>query len=138
MLRITVHGKRCDIGLGSAQLVKLEEAREKAFRMRKLARDGGNPLQLKHTDKAIPKFAEAAERLWRLKQPSWRNAKHAQQWINTLKDHVFSHIGSRRINSIESADILQVLAPIWLDKPETARRVHQRLSVVFDWAKASG
>ncbi|WP_420550537.1 tyrosine-type recombinase/integrase [Litorivicinus lipolyticus] len=138
MLRTTIHGKRCDIGLGSAQLVKLEEAREKAFRLRKLARGGENPLQKKNAAKAIPNFAEAAERIWELKRPSWRNPKHAQQWINTLRDHVFPHIATRRIDSIQSSDILQVMTPIWLEKPETARRVYQRIAVVFDWAKASG
>lgn len=138
MLRTTVHGKRRDIGLGSVQLTKLEEAREKAFAMRKIAREGGDPLQSKHIEKSIPIFAKAAERVWELKRPSWKNVKHAQQWINTLRDFAFPVLGNRRIDSIASADILRVLTPIWLEKPETAKRLHQRLSVVFDWAKASG
>lgn len=138
MLRTTVHGKRRDIGLGSVQLIKLEEAREKAFAMRKIARDGGDPLQRKQLERFIPTFAKAAERVWELKRPSWKNAKHAQQWINTLRDFAFPVLGNRRIDSIASADILRILTPIWLEKPETAKRLHQRLNVVFDWAKASG
>lgn len=138
MLRTTVHGKRRDIGLGSVHLTKLEEAREKAFAMRKIAREGGDPLQSKQNEKSIPTFAKAAERVWELKRPSWKNVKHAQQWINTLRDFAFPILGNRRIDSIASADILRVLTPIWLEKPETAKRLHQRLSVVFDWAKASG
>src|SRR5680860_319537 len=138
MLRTTVHGKRRDIGLGSVQLIRLEEAREKAFAMRKIAREGGDPLRRKQLDRSIPTFAQAAERVWELKRPSWKNAKHAQQWINTLRDFAFPILGNRRIDGIESADILRILTPIWMEKPETAKRLHQRLSVVFDWAKASG
>ncbi|MGB7286637.1 MAG: Arm DNA-binding domain-containing protein [Salaquimonas sp.] len=138
MLRTTVHGKRKDIGLGSVQSIKLEEAREKAFAMRKIARNGGDPLQRKQLERSIPTFAKAAERVWELKRPSWKNAKHAQQWINTLRDFAFPVLGNRRIDSITSADILRILTPIWMEKPETAKRLHQRLSVVFDWAKASG
>jgi len=69
---------------------------------------------------------------------SWKNPKHAQQWINTLRQYVFPLMGSRRVDAIDTPDILRVLSPIWLTKPETARRIKQRIGAVMDWAKASG
>ena len=69
---------------------------------------------------------------------TFRNAKHKAQWLASLEADVFPVIGDRPVDAIESADILKVLSPIWTTKPETARRLKQRIKVVFDWAKASG
>jgi integrase len=68
----------------------------------------------------------------------WRNGKHRDQWINTLKQYTFRSLGHLRVDQITTPDILRTLGPIWLSKPETARRVRQRIGVVFDWAKAAG
>jgi integrase len=139
MLRTIVQGKRRDIGLGGASLVSLAEAREQARAMRKLARDGGNPLVERHrVRQIIPTFEEAAQRVHEARAGSWRNDKHKAQWINTLRDYAFPKLGPKRIDLIDTADILLILTPIWLTKPETARRLRQRLSTVMDWAKAAG
>jgi len=69
---------------------------------------------------------------------SWKNTKHAAQWINTLKKYAFPYIGKLKLDEISSAHIMKVLSPIWLEKPETARRLKQRLGTIMDWAKASG
>ena len=63
LLRLMVQGRRRDIGLGSAKLVSLAEAREKALHFRKIARDGGDPLAERDNLRAVPTFAEAAERV---------------------------------------------------------------------------
>jgi hypothetical protein len=68
----------------------------------------------------------------------FRNSKHSNQWIDTLDTYVFPTFGARRVDQIESADVLKVLSPIWLTIPETARRIRQRMKTVFDWAKAAG
>ena len=73
-----------------------------------------------------------------LHKPTWRNAKHGDQWINTLSQYVFPQIGSKSVNAVNSADVLGVLMPIWNDKPETARRVRQRIGTVLKWAVAQG
>ncbi len=139
LLRIIVHRKRRDIGLGSVSLVSLSEAREKALVSRKLAREGGDPLAEKRKEqREIPSFAKAAEQVHGEHKASWKNKKHAEQWINTLTDYVFPHFGASRVDQIQTPDVLRALAPIWLTKPETARRVRQRISAVMDWAKASG
>ncbi|WP_018260155.1 tyrosine-type recombinase/integrase [Methylobacterium sp. WSM2598] len=139
LLRIVVQGKRRDIGLGGLSLVSLAEAREKALAYRKLARDGGDPLaERRNTAAAVPTFAEAAEQVHAEHKASWRNEKHAAQWITTLRRYAVPHLGSRRVDQIDTPDVLRALAPIWLTKPETARRVRQRIGTVLDWAKAAG
>lgn len=139
LLRTTVRGRRCDIGLGGTNLVTLAEAREKAAAMRKIARDGGDPLEdRRKASLSVPTFSEAAELVHAEHKSTWKNAKHAAQWISTIKTYVVPLIGDRRIDRIETPDILRVLSPIWLTKPETARRVRQRIGTVLDWAKAAG
>ena len=139
LLRVTIQGRRRDIGLGGLTLVSLTEAREKALAYRKIARDGGDPLaERKKVRVAVPTFREAAEQVHFDNKSSWRNAKHAQQWINTLRTFAFPYLASSAVDQIGTPDILRVLAPIWLTKPETARRVRQRMGTVFDWARAAG
>ena len=139
LLRTVVRGKRCDIGLGGLKLVTLSEAREKAATYRKLARDGGDPLAARRRERVvIPTFAEAARSVHAAHAASWKNKKHAAQWINTLVEYVFPALGDRRVDHIDTPDVLRVLSPIWLAKPETARRVRQRVRTVMDWAKAAG
>lgn len=139
VLRTVVHGKRRDIGLGGLKLVSLSEAREKAGAYRKLAREGGDPLAERRKERRqIPTFAEAAGAVHTQRSATWKNPKHASQWINTLREYVFPALGDSRVDQIDTPDVLNALAPIWLAKPETARRVRQRIRVVLDWAKASG
>lgn len=139
VLRTVVHGRRRDIGLGGLRLVSLAEAREKALVYRKLAREGGNPLEARRRDNVIvPTFADAARSALAQHRGAWRNEKHASQWINTLTTYVFPMVGEMRVDEVDTSDVLKVLSPIWLAKPETARRVRQRISTVLDWAKAAG
>ncbi len=138
ILRCRVHGAKRDIGLGGISWVSLAEARKKAAEMRAVARSGGDPLAERDRAKGIPTFEEAAQSVWREQiETTARNEKHKAQWINTLRDYAFPIIGNRRVDVIRSGDILRVLQPIWLEKPETARRVRQRLRTVFDWSIAA-
>jgi len=136
--RIVVNGKRQDIGVGSASLVSLAEARDKALQQRRLAREGGDPLEVKRRAAAIPTFKAAAETVYKLQQPSWSNEKHAKQWLSTLKTFAFESIGEMRVDAIASGDVMRVLEPIWNARPETARRVKQRIGTVMKWAMAKG
>lgn len=137
-LRTTVKGRRVHMGLGGFPLVSLAEAREEAFALRKMARAGGDPLAKRRKDaRAVPTFEEAARRVHQEHTAAWKNPKHGQQWINTLQHYAFPIIGNQRVDQIDSADVLKVLTPIWLAKPETARRVRQRIKTVLDWCRAS-
>ncbi len=139
MLRTVVRGRRRDIGLGGIQLVSLVQAREKATQLRRLAREGGDPLeQQRQARRAVPTFSQAAATVHLATSPSWRNPKHAAQWLSTLEQYAYPAFGDRQIDQIDTADLLRALGPIWLSKPETARRVKQRIGSVLDWARAAG
>lgn len=136
--RITIRGKRSEIGLGNPALVPLVEARKEAIENRSLARSGGDPIQAKKESKAVLTFAEASQRVYDLHRPTWRNEKHAKQFITTLETYAFPRIGKIRVADVNTADVLAVLTPIWTAKPETARRVKQRIGTVLKWAVAQG
>lgn len=139
ILRTIVSRKRCDIGLGSVQLVSLADAREEATRLRRMARAGGDPLAERRRERrTVPTFKEAAKKVHAAHAATFRNAKHAAQWLASLEADVFPVFGDRPVNTIESGDVLKALSAIWTTKPETARRLKQRIRVVLDWAKASG
>jgi integrase len=117
----------------------LADARIKAHEYRKLAREGGDPIEARRQAKAtVPTFAEAARSTLEQRRAGWKDEKHPSQWINTLTKYVFPVMGEKRVNQIETADVLRALSPIWLSKPETARRVRQRIAAVLDWAKVAG
>jgi integrase len=138
VLRTVVQGKRCDIGIGSLSLVTLAEARDQAHNLRKVARDGGDPLALRRDQRrTVPTFADAASQVHAVQASGFRNDKHKKQWLSSLTT-VLSQCGSKRVDAIGSADLLAALMPIWLSKPETARRVLQRLKTILEWSKAQG
>ena len=136
--RIVIKGKRTDLGLGSIRLVSLAAARELAIENRSIARSGDDPLRLRRAAMSIPTFEEAARKVYEIHRPSWRNAKHAKQFISTLETYAFPKLGPVKVDAITTADTLAVLQPIWLVKPETARRLKQRMGKVFDWTVAHG
>jgi integrase len=136
--RIVIHGKRRDLGLGAITLVPLSEAREAALQNRKIARSGGDPVADKRLALAVLTFEEAALQVHELNAPHWRNDKHAAQWLSTLQEYAFPFFGQKRLADIDGSDVLRALTPIWHKRPETARRVKQRMGTVFKWAMAKG
>jgi integrase len=139
VLRVVANSKRRELGLGSYPDLSLADARTEAARYRKAARRGGDPVAERDKDRVNPlTFEQAARGAYEAHKAAWRNPKHQSQWINTLETYVFPLVGSNPVSTIESPDVLRVLAPIWLTKPETARRVRQRMAFVFDWARAHG
>lgn len=138
VLRTLVKGKRCDLGLGSATLVTLLEARNEALRLRKIARAGGDPMAERRQERRmVPTFKEAAQRVHTEQAAGFRNEKHGKQWLSSLTD-VLAAFGTKRVDAITSADILTTLGPNWLVRQETSRRVLQRVRMIFDWCKAHG
>lgn len=138
-LRVRVDGKRRDFGLGSLSIVTLTEAREKAREYRRLIAQGIDPVAEKKKEKiVIPTFRAAAEQVHAEHKASWKNGKHQVQWITTLETYAYPFIGNRLVNDIEGPQIRKALLPIWLSKPETARRVRQRIGAVLDWAYVNG
>ena len=140
VLRVVVHGRRRDVGLGAASLIPLAEAREMAARLRRVAREGGDPVAERDRDKrASLTFAQAARKVHAGHiVPTARNGKHVAQWLSSLEAYAFPAIGAKPVHTIDQSDVLRVLAPIWTEKQETARRVRQRLRTVLDWAHTAG
>ena len=134
--RLLVRGRRRELGLGSVALVPLAEAREKALANRKLARQGGDPLAEKRRAEGIPTFAEAAMRLLEQKRDGWRNPKHSREWLSSLSRFAFPRIGKVPVSEVTSADVLEILTPLWHRKVATAKRVRQRLRAVLEWSVA--
>ena len=137
MLRATIDGRRRDIGLGGYPAVSLAKARQFADAHRLAVAEGRDPLAEKRRAK-MPTFREAAETVHAANLPRWRNGKHTGQWINTLRTYAFPGIGNLRLDRITRRDVLAVLTPIWSAKPETARRVRQRIRTILKWAQAHG
>ena len=127
-----VHGRRRDLGLGSFPLVSLREAHERAFANRKTAREGGDAVNGMRSQVNVPSFAEAAKRVWEDNRPGWRHGGHVQEWMSSLARHVLPYIGRTPVSSVSSAEILDTLRRIWHSRPETARRVRQRVNAVMD------
>lgn len=86
--------------------------------------------------KSPPTFTTCAARYIRAHRRSWKNAKHARQWVSTLKTYVRPVIGSKRVDVIATEDILKILSPIWTAKTETAKRVQGRIENILDYASA--
>jgi integrase len=135
-----VLGRRRAIGMGSVSLTSLAEAREKARDWRRIARTGVDPKS--ERDKAKRQslnFADAARKVHAEQiVPNNRNGKHNAQWLSSLEHYAFDKMGRVPVHAVAQSDILRVLSPIWLNKPETARRVRQRLHKIFDWARVAG
>lgn len=136
--RIMIRGKRTEIGLGSPSLVTLAEARTKALENRRLAREGGDPLQVRRDAKAMLTFEQAARKVHELHLPTWRNAKHGRDFITSLEVYAFPRLAKLKLQDVSTADVLAVLTPIWTSKAETARQVRQRIGTVMKWAIAQG
>ena len=135
--RITIDGRRRDIGLGGWPVVSLAMARDRAFANRRAVADGGDPLAHKRRPKA-PTFRDASRRALEANRPRWRNAKTTDNWIATMDKYVHPVFGDRRVDQIGREDILRVLTPIWTVKPEIGRKVRQRIRATLAWAQAHG
>ena len=139
--RISIDGRRREIGLGSFPAIGLAQARGLAAANRTAVAEGRDPLAEKRETKrkaAIPTFREAAKRTFEANRPRWRNGKHTVSWWQTLERHAFPILGDMPVDRIGREDVLQVLTPIWSVRMETARRVRQRIRTILRWCMAHG
>lgn len=144
LFRYRLHGRTREMGLGSFQDFSLAEARERARLQRQLVADKIDPIdqrdeKAKQAHKVIAQgisFEECARDYHAQEADHWKNEKHRNQWINTLRDYVFEKYGRRKVHTIGKSEVLDMLRPIWKTKPETASRVRQRIKTVLEWASA--
>lgn len=127
---------RKDFGLGPYPSVSLQQAREKAAQYRALVADGVNPRHARNRALEEPTFAEAAKSVYDENKGQWKNAKHRAQWWSTLETYAFPTLGTMKVSAIDTDHVYEALLPIWTAKPETARRLRQRIVMVLDWSHA--
>lgn len=146
LFRYMLTGKAFGMGLGPTHTVSLAEARQKALDARKLLAEGTNPLTARKQNKVAAALAAAkmmtfdqcAEAYIRAHKASWKNAKHADQWTNTLRTYARPVFGHLPVAEIDTALVVKCLAPIWEAKTETASRLRGRIESVLGWAATSG
>jgi integrase len=134
-------GRLREMGLGGFPEVPLAAARIEREKWAGVLRSGGDPIGLRKAEKAasrgVPTFGKLADEVIEDKGAEWRNEKHRQQWMMTLKEYA-APIRNRPVNEIETDDVLGVLRPLWLKRPETASRLRGRIEHVLDAARARG
>lgn len=146
LLRLTVGSKRREMGLGGFPAVTLADARARARQQREKADQGVDPIEdrraarsaLQVAQAAALTFEKAAGQYIAAHEAGWKNAKHGQQWRNTLAQHVYPVMGQTLVRDVGLPQVLAVLEPIWKTKTETASRVRGRIESVLDWATARG
>jgi integrase len=146
ILRATIGHRRRDMGLGPFPEVGLALAREKARQARQQIDQGLDPIEvrkqakgsLKASVEATRTFAECTAGFLDAKSSEWRNAKHRQQWQNTVTQYADPVIGEVLVRDVQLGHVLRILEPIWKTKTETASRLRGRLESVLDWATVRG
>src|SRR5216683_925523 len=146
VFRFQLDGKRRDMGLGPFPDISLAEARAKATEHRKQRHEGIDPLDAKAAKRQAQRVSDAKGRTFRecavdyieKNRAGWRNAKHAAQWTATLATYVYPTLGELPVAAIDAGLVVQMLDPIWTEKPETASRVRGRIEAVLDAATVGG
>ena len=137
--RVTVNGRRRDLGLGRFPDVSLSQARQRCAENRALITDGIDPKEREAATErerkapTIPTFREAAISVHAALRPRWRSKKHARQWLQAVEKHCFPTLGSVPVDQITRRDVIQCLRPIWTRTPEQGRRVLQKMRAIFRW-----
>jgi integrase len=145
LYRFQLSGRRREMGLGSLVDVGPKKAREEAAKARVLVLSGIDPINQRNARREAerpavpatkPTFKQVALEFIATHQHGWRNAKHAQQWENTLTTYAFPVIGNKPVDLVDDDDVLAILKPMWTTKTETATRVRSRIEQVLDAARA--
>lgn len=142
ILRTMVRGRRRDIGLGGFSKANgLAEAREEAGRLRARARKGEDVLAKRRLENRLsnaPTFEEAARLVHKEVAPTLKNEANKENWLRSLDNHVFTVFGKKTVDTVDSADILRAVGPIWTKTPDMARKTLARIRRVLDWATIKG
>jgi integrase len=145
-LRVSFGGRRRDMGLGAYPAVTLAMARDKAREARELIRQGIDPIERQRAARSAllaavasaPSFEETAKEYIGIHEAAWKNAKHAQQWRNTLSAYAYPVMGELRVRDVQKEHVLAALRPLWTEKNETASRLRSRIELVLSYAMQAG
>jgi integrase len=144
--RYMLNKRAREMGLGPLALFGLSQARAKALDARRLRHEGIDPIEARKAQRMQARldaaramtFQQCAAAHINAHRPGWRTSKHAAQWQATLATYAGPVIGALPVQAVDTALVLKVLEPIWIEKPETAGRLRGRIEAVLDWAKARG
>jgi len=142
IFRFMLDGRAREMGLGPVHAIPLAEARKRAAECRRMRIDGIDPIEGRSAHRGWKKleaakaitFDACAAAYLAAHNASWRNAKHREQWRNTLSSYAGPVFGSLPVQSIDVGLVMKALEPIWHTKPETASRLRGRIEAVLDWA----
>jgi len=145
IFRFTLAGRQREMGLGAVHTVNLTEARAKAKECRQVLLDGKDPLEARKSTRLAETleraramtFDQCAAAYVKAHRAGWKNAKHADQWENTLATYASPIVGALPVAEIDTALVVKVLGPIWETKTETATRLRGRIEKILDWATVS-
>lgn len=137
VVRYRFAGTKKDLSIGGVARISISAAKFLAMVV-----DGLDPMSLKHDAEDSCRenitfkdfYPGAIATIKDVKR--WKNAKHAEQWTSTIETYAVPILGQLRITDITRGDILEVLKPIWTEKPETASRLRGRLENLFSQAIA--
>lgn len=141
IFRFTFKGNRREMGLGPYPVVSLAEARQLAADARRLCFDGIDPIQARQAEKTqqeTPTFLSSVAAYMRQHRHGWKNHQDKKRWVSAIRRYAIPHLGSMRVDVIETADVLTVLQPIWTTKNRTAKTLQGRIEIVLDSASAQG
>ena len=151
MVRLTVDGKRRDMGLGGYPLVSLKSARLEAEKARRLAAGGGDPIGLRVAKAEAEKTArveaeEAADRTFKTvalaciqaQAPGWKSGRTSALWETSLENHAFPILGAMPVAEVDRAAVLKAVGKVWTSRPATGRKVLRRIGSILRYAAAHG
>jgi len=140
VLRTMVGSRRAEIGLGGYPTVTLAQACEDAREALRKIKAGIDPAAQRHAARATIEwtFKRTAEAYMAAHRPGWKNAKHAQQWENTLTTYVYPVCGSNHVRDVTKAHVIAAIEPEWATKNETMVRVRNRIELVLSYAMQKG
>ncbi|NTZ06994.1 tyrosine-type recombinase/integrase [Burkholderia metallica] len=146
LFRYMRNGKTRGMGLGPVHTIGLADARTRALDCRRQLLDGIDPIDSRNAERAAQGIAQTnavtfqhcAEKYIEAYRASWKNAKHADQWTNTLTTYAYPIFDSLSVSAIDTALVMKVLEPIWTTKTETASRIRGRIESILDWATVHG
>lgn len=145
LFRYQRFNKLRSLGLGPCHTVTLSEARKRAKQARLLLLDGIDPIDAKHASRdqqrlesaRVMTFDQCATAYIDAKRHGWKNAKHAEQWTNTIATYASPIIGKLPVADVDTALVMKVLQTIWTTKTETATRLRSRIESILGWATVS-
>jgi integrase len=143
--RYMARNKPHDLGLGAYDLYSLDEVDDEARRLRRLVREGRDPIAERRAERRARQieraksvtFKDCADAYIAAHRAGW-SPRHVSAWENSLRDHVLPLIGALPVAAIDTGLAVRVLEPIWYDKSVTAGRVRSRCELVLAWAATAG